>query len=348
MMIDIDHFKDLNDTYGHQCGDYVLRELSMLFRKHSREVDICGRYGGEEFLILTNVSLEFTMQYATKLHAAIEKHLFAFDDKTFHVTVSVGVADFRPGMKDRHELVEHADLALYQAKEDGRNLIRIWKEKMGDDENAVDHISAQELKKKFVLLSDQMRGTYMEYTNALVKAVDAKDPFTKEHSQNVSVCAVEIARALGLSDGEIEVIKYAGLLHDVGKIAVGQDILVKKNPLTHEEFELLKKHPVIGVNILKDIRFLEKEIPIILHHHERCDGKGYPHGLKGREIPLGARIIAVADAFDAMTSGRGYKEKISRERVIAELRRGSGTQFAPEVVDVFVALLERKKADNPV
>jgi diguanylate cyclase (GGDEF)-like protein/PAS domain S-box-containing protein/putative nucleotidyltransferase with HDIG domain len=348
MMIDIDHFKDLNDTYGHQCGDYVLRDLSILFRKHSREVDICGRYGGEEFLILTNVSIEFTMQYATKLHAAIERYLFGFDGKTFRVTVSIGVADFRPGMKDRHELIEHADLALYQAKEDGRNLIRIWKEKMGDDESAVDHFSAQELKKKFVLLSDQMRGTYMEYTNALVKAVDAKDPFTKEHSQNVSGCAVEIARALRLGESEIEIIKYAGLLHDVGKIAVNQDILVKKEPLTRDEFELLKKHPVIGVNILKDIRFLEKEIPIILHHHERWDGKGYPHGLKGREIPLGARIIAVADAFDAMTSGRGYKDKVSRSNVLAELKRGSGTQFAPEVIDVFVAVLEGKQPDTAV
>ena len=345
MMIDIDHFKDFNDTYGHQCGDYVLRELSMLLRKHSREVDICGRYGGEEFLILTNVSIEFTMQFATKLHAAIEKHLFSFADKSFHITVSIGVADFRPGMKDRHELIEHSDMALYQAKEDGRNLIRIWKEKMGVDESAVDHYSAQELKKKFVLLSDQMRGTYMEYTNALVKAVDAKDPFTKEHSQNVSACAVEIARAMGLADGEIEIVKYAGLLHDVGKIAVNQDILVKKDPLTREEFELLKKHPVIGVNILKDIRFLEKEIPIILHHHERFDGKGYPHGLNGREIPQGARIIAVADAFDAMTSGRGYKAKVPLESVLAELRRGSGSQFAPEVVDVFVALLEKKKSE---
>jgi len=348
MMIDIDHFKDLNDTHGHQCGDYVLRELSQVFRKQSREVDICGRYGGEEFLILTNVQIEYTMQFATKLHAAIENHPFSFDGKTFHVTVSVGVADFRPGMKDRHELIEHADMALYQAKDDGRNLIRIWKEKMGEDENAVDHYSAQELKKKFVLLSDQMRGTYMEYTNALVKAVDAKDPFTKEHSQNVSGRAVEIARALGLADSEVEIIKYAGLLHDVGKIAVSQDVLVKKEPLTREEFDLLRKHPVIGVNILKEIRFLEKEIPIILHHHERYDGKGYPHGLKGREIPLGARIVAIADAFDAMSSGRGYKDKVPLASVIAELKRGSGTQFAPEIVDAFIGILEKKTADATV
>jgi diguanylate cyclase (GGDEF)-like protein/PAS domain S-box-containing protein/putative nucleotidyltransferase with HDIG domain len=343
MMIDIDHFKVLNDTHGHQCGDFVLRELSNILRAQSREVDICGRYGGEEFLILTNVALEYTMQFASKLHAAIDNHVFAFEDKSLHVTVSIGLADFRPGMKDRHELIDRADLALYQAKDDGRNLIRIWKERAEGGEVSADHFSAQELKKQFVHLSNQARFTYMEYTNALVKAVDAKDPFTREHSQNVSTTSVEIAQAMGLAEGEVEIIKYAGLLHDVGKIAVNQDILVKKEPLTREEYELLKKHPVIGVNILKDIRFLEKEIPIILHHHERYDGKGYPHGLKGREIPLGARILAVADAFDAMTSGRGYKDKVSLEKTIGELKRGSGTQFAPEAVEAFIGVLEKRQ-----
>jgi diguanylate cyclase (GGDEF)-like protein/PAS domain S-box-containing protein/putative nucleotidyltransferase with HDIG domain len=342
MMIDIDHFKNLNDTHGHLCGDFVLRELSSIIRTQSREVDICGRYGGEEFFIITNVPLEYTMRYATKLHTAIDTHAFEFEEKRLHVTVSIGIADFRPGMKDRHELIDRADSALYQAKEDGRNLIRIWKEKPEGEAGAVDHISAQELKRKFVHLSDQMRGTYMEYTNALVKAVDAKDPYTREHSQNVSSCGVEIAQAMGMSADDVDVIKYAGLLHDVGKISVGDDILLKKDPLTKEEFEVLKKHPVIGVNILKDIKFLEREIPIILHHHERWDGKGYPHGLNGREIPIGARILAVADAFDAMTSGRGYKKKVSLEQTIAELKRGSGSQFAPDIVEVFVRILETR------
>jgi diguanylate cyclase (GGDEF)-like protein/putative nucleotidyltransferase with HDIG domain len=347
MMIDIDFFKRLNDTYGHQCGDYVLREISAVLKDGSRDVDICGRYGGEEFLIVTNVTIPYTMMYASKLHAAIENKEFEFDGKQFRVTVSIGIADFRPGMKNHHELIERADIALYEAKDNGRNMIRIWKEHAGVDANAVDHYSAQELKKKFILLSDQMRGTYMEYTNALVKAVDAKDSFTKEHSQNVSACAVEIAVAMKLPEADIEVIKYAGLLHDVGKIAINQDVLCKTESLTDEEFALLKKHPVIGVNILKDIRFLEREIPLILHHHERFDGKGYPHGLKGREIPLGARILAVADAYDAMTSGRGYKDKIPLTKVIDEFEKGSGTQFSPEIVEVFVGLIKDKKL-NPV
>ena len=343
MMIDIDHFKSINDTYGHQFGDYVLREIAKIIQSKSREVDICGRYGGEEFMIITNVILEYAMTFATKIHAAIDQHPFMSDSNRVHVTVSIGVADFREDMKSRHELIEHADQALYQAKEDGRNLIRIWKEQSGRDEPSLDHISVQELKTKFLSLSQQVRASYMEYTNALVKAVDAKDPFTKEHSQNVSLYSVEIAQACGIPEKDVEIIKYASLLHDIGKISIAQEILLKTGPLTAEEYKILQKHPMVGVTILKDIKFLEKEIPIILHHHERFDGKGYPQGLMGREIPLGARIVAVADAFDAMTSGRGYKEKLTIDEAMEELNRGSGSQFVPEIVETFVRILQGKK-----
>jgi diguanylate cyclase (GGDEF)-like protein/putative nucleotidyltransferase with HDIG domain len=342
MMIDIDHFKSINDTYGHQFGDLVLREIAGIIQSRSREVDICGRYGGEEFMIITNVILEYAMTFATKIHAAIDQHRFMADDKSVHVTVSIGLADFREDLKTRHEFIEHADQALYRAKEDGRNLIRIWKEQSGADEPSIDHISVQELKTKFVSLSQQVRASYMEYTNALVKAVDAKDPFTREHSQNVSRYAVAIARELALAEKDCEIIKYAGLLHDIGKISIPCEILLKTQPLTPEEYKILQKHPMVGVTIVKDIKFLEKEIPIILHHHERFDGKGYPQGLMGREIPVGARIVAAADAFDAMTSGRGYKAKLAAEGAVEELKRGSGSQFAPEVVEAFIRVLEKK------
>jgi diguanylate cyclase (GGDEF)-like protein/putative nucleotidyltransferase with HDIG domain len=342
MMIDIDHFKSINDTYGHQFGDLVLREIAGIIQSKSREVDICGRYGGEEFMIITNVILEYAMMFATKIHAAIDHYQFMADDQPVHVTVSIGIADFREDLKTRHEFIEHADQALYLAKEDGRNLIRIWKEQSGRDEPSIDHISVQELKTKFLSLSQQVRASYMEYTNALVKAVDAKDPFTKEHSQNVSRYAVAIAQELALPDRDVEIIKYAGLLHDIGKISIAREILIKTQPLTAEEYKILQKHPMVGVTIVKDIKFLEKEIPIILHHHERFDGKGYPQGLMGREIPLGARIVAAADAFDAITSGRGYKEKLSFAEAVEELNRGSGSQFAPEIVEAFIRVLGKK------
>ncbi|HAJ79138.1 MAG TPA: diguanylate cyclase, partial [Fibrobacteres bacterium] len=171
----------------------------------------------------------------------------------------------------------------------------------------------------------------------------AKDPFTKEHSHNVAGYSVAIAREMGMPQQEIDIIKYASLLHDIGKISVPQEILIKTDPLTPEEYCVLQKHPVVGVSIVKDIKFMEKEIPIILHHHERFDGKGYPNGLMGREIPLGARIVAAADAYDAMTSGRGYKGKLSPLEAQEELKKGSGSQFSPEIVEFFISALEGGK-----
>ncbi len=341
MLIDIDHFKSINDTYGHQFGDHVLREIAQILKRRSREVDICGRYGGEEFMIITNQLAQGAGLYAGKLHAAIEEHVFEQDGRSAHVTVSIGIAEFCRDLRTRQEMIERADIALYKAKEDGRNLIRVWKEQEEQDLVALDSGGINTLKAKFDYLSTQMRAAYMESTYALLRAVDAKDHYTEEHSQNVSRYAVELAKAINLHVEEIEIIKYAGLLHDVGKIGVNQEILIKKTPLTDEEFEILKKHPVIGVNILKDVKFLEKEIPIILHHHERYDGAGYPQGYKGREIPLGARILAVVDAYDAMTTERYWKSKLSKREALDELEQGSGTQFSPDLVAVFKTIVEQ-------
>jgi putative nucleotidyltransferase with HDIG domain len=198
------------------------------------------------------------------------------------------------------------------------------------------------MKAKFTHLSSQMRAAYMESTNALVRAVEAKDPYEHRHSERVADYSVKLARRLNVPETEVEVIKYAALLHDVGKIGVAQEVLVKTEPLTASEYDLLKKHPIVGVNILKEVKFLEKEIPIVMYHHERFDGKGYPHGLKGREIPLGARIVAVADSFEAMTAGRMYRQPQTVLEVIEELKKGKNTQFDPDLIDAFVALLEEE------
>ena len=343
MIIDIDHFKNVNDTYGHQFGDFVLRELGFLFKSKSREVDICGRYGGEEFMIITHLPTDEIMKFAAKLHAAVEDHVFAFMGHTVRITVSIGIAEYHTDIKTKQEMIERADSALYQAKKDGRNLIRLWKNLEQQDERTVNRSGIEELKKQFADLSSQMRSAYMQSTEALINAVDAKDPFAKEHSHNVSRMAVLIAGQLNLPATEIEVIKYAGLLHNIGKIGIQREILTKTGRLTEQEFEVLKRHPVVGATILKDVKFLEKEIPIILHHHERYDGTGYPYGLKQREIPLGARILAVADAFDAMTAGRSYKKELEREKAVEEIKNKSGTQFSPEIVEAFLQLVELKK-----
>lgn len=343
LLIDIDHFKMINDTCGHQFGDSVLRQIANIMKTRSREIDICGRYGGEEFMIITNLKADDALRYATKLHTAIEEHPFKNGHRAVKVTVSIGIAEYRTDIKFKQQLIERADNALYQAKKDGRNLIRVWKELECQWDKELDRSGVEELKQKFEQMSRQMRNTYIESTNVLIKAIDAKDPMAKEHSHNVSVFATHIARALNLEESEVEVISSAALLHDVGKISIRDEILAKKGKLTFVELQTLKRHPEIGVNILRELKFLEKELPIILHHHERYDGAGYPHGLKGREIPLGSRIIAVADSFDAMVSGRSYKKKMTWRAALDELKRGANTQFAPEVVDAFLKVLRSKK-----
>jgi len=346
MMLDIDHFKRINDTYGHQFGDMALRELAAIITKNSREVDICGRYGGEEFLIITTQNIDGAVAHATKLHKAVESHVFQNEQHSIHITVSIGVTEFKREITSKQEMIERCDIALYQAKRDGRNLIRVWKEEERSEPHTLDVEGISDLKVQVMSLSNQMRAAYMESTNALLKAVDAKDHYTLEHSENVSRYAMETARAMHFDDEEVEVIKNAGLLHDIGKIGIDKDILTKKGPLTRGEFEILKKHPMIGVNILEDVKVLEKEIPLIKHHHDWFDGNGYPQGLKEREIPFGALILGVADAYDAMMTDREFKAKMSPAQALKELTDGRGSQFCPEIVDAFVALLKNGNLDK--
>jgi len=342
IVLDIDHFKNVNDTYGHPFGDEVLQGIGELIKAQSREVDICGRYGGEEFLIITNLVIEDTVQFAIRLNRLVEQRLFTVNGATFHTTISAGVAAMTEEVKNKQELFEHADKALYLAKRSGRNRVMEWSEIAENDETSIESFSVEDLRQRFTDLSNEMRATYMESTAALVNAIDAKDHYTREHSQNVARYAEQVAEAMKLSEKNREIIRNAALLHDIGKIGMPYEILTKESRLTNEEYEIIKKHPLIGVNILRDVKFLEKEIPLVLHHHERWDGTGYPHGLKSREIPFGARILTVVDAYDAMTTDRKYRPKLSQEDALEELKRHKGTQFDGEIVDLFSKVMKEE------
>lgn len=182
---------------------------------------------------------------------------------------------------------------------------------------------------------------------ALVAAVDAKDPYTRVHSLAVAAYSASVARRMGLPGREVETIRSAALLHDVGKIGIPDAILAKPGPLTDEEFEIIKRHPDLALDILGHVRALRSERPIILHHHERYDGKGYPEGLSGDRIPLGARIVAVTDALDTMLSARSYKKPYSIDRIRAELHANAGRQFDPEVVEVTLRWMEDWAIQRP-
>jgi len=189
-------------------------------------------------------------------------------------------------------------------------------------------------------LYQDMKDVYIGTINALARAIDARDPYNRGHTDRVTRYAVQIARNMGLNSLLIENIRFASLIHDIGKIAIPDHILQKKDPLTKAEWEVIKEHSQKGEELISGIEFLDRVAPLVLYHHESFDGRGYPEGLKGEEIPIGARIITVADAYDAMTSDRPYKMGFDKDEAVKELKKNSGTQFDPEVVRVMMKILE--------
>jgi HD-GYP domain-containing protein (c-di-GMP phosphodiesterase class II) len=190
-----------------------------------------------------------------------------------------------------------------------------------------------------VRLYQNIRDNYLKTIRGFALAVEAKDRYTHGHSENVMKYTVVLAKYLGLPEAELENVKYAGLLHDIGKIGVSELILNKPGRLTPSEFDEIKKHPTLGANIIADVPFLRPLVPMVLHHHEFFDGNGYPSGIKGDQIPFGARILAVADAYEAMTSDRPYRRSLSQQTALEILSSGKGKQFDPHIVDAFQDIL---------
>jgi len=191
-------------------------------------------------------------------------------------------------------------------------------------------------------LYTKMRKVYLDTIRALAAAIDAKDPYTKGHSERVAQTAVALAQELNLSDRDIENIEYTALLHDIGKIGIADNILGKNSSLTNKEFDKIKEHTAMGAKIIEPVDFLKNSSKAIYHHHERYNGEGYPDGLKGKDIPIFSRIIAVADAYDAMNSDRPYRKKLNRDKILRELQDQSGKQFDPEVVKAFISIFNKE------
>lgn len=194
-------------------------------------------------------------------------------------------------------------------------------------------------------LYTKMRKVYLDTIRALAAAIDAKDPYTKGHSERVAETSVALAQELNLSDRDIENIEYTALLHDIGKIGIADKILGKDSSLTNKEFDIIKEHTIMGAKIIEPVDFLKNSYEAIYHHHERYNGKGYPDGIKSEDIPILARIIAVADAYDAMGSDRPYRKKLNKVKIFKELKDQSGKQFDPEVVKALISVLDREREE---
>lgn len=355
MIFDIDHFKSVNDTYGHLSGDEVLRQMSKILRENLYPLDLAARYGGEEFIILMpETSSEQACRTAEKFQKIIDRFQWSVQDKQISVTISTGLATLdSKNLVDANDIVFKADTALYAAKRQGRNCVVQW-DTIGTDEKADDTENQDyfELQKKVSTLAQQLRSHALGTITAFTKVMDLiiKDPYTVQHGQNVRTYAMAIAEQMELSVELTDRIGTAALLHDLGEITVPGHgrIFRKTTPLTDEEYELVRQHPSSAVDILEPVGIFNLELPTILHHHERFDGTGYPNGLEGRQIPIGSRIIAIADTFDAMTSERLHCQSFSCAEAEEEITSCSGSQFDPEVVEAFCKTLQQNQAKWPL
>lgn len=333
VMLDIDHFKSFNDVYGHQSGDNALKQIAMIINSSMRNVDFSARYGGEEFIvILPETGCEEAVAVAERIRRRVNEYQFATENKTKAVlTISSGIACYPYDALTKEDLLKKADQALYFAKEHGRNKVYFYQETI-----------VGVLKEIPEELDNILKDPALKGIEAVAKGIDSKSYYTKGHSLEVAAYAVMLGRQIQISEEQIEGLKIASLLHDIGNIAIPERILNKPGPLTAEEKSIIQGHPGLGEMVLKKYPHIEDIVPAILYHHERFDGKGYPLGLKGEDIPLLARILAVVEAYQAMLSPRPYRMRMTREEAIENLKRDAGSQFDPMVVNAFVESLRQK------
>jgi diguanylate cyclase (GGDEF)-like protein len=350
IMLDIDYFKSINNMYGHHFGNLVLQQLAKLLKKLVRRYDIVVRSGGEEFIIISPGIDRFqTLILSQRILDEINLYNFGDSRSTVKLKVSIAVVSYpQDKVLKSEDLVELAEQLIVKAKERGGNQVythpegrKLKVEFLQKKNGRKDNILG--LKHKLDRITQRANQYLIEAIFAFAKAIELRDHYTGEHVEKTVLYATRLGRMLKLDPEDIEDLREAAILHDLGKLGISDKILLKNEKLTEEEYVQIKKHPQIAADILRPIHFLRSVIPYILYHHERWDGRGYPSGLKGELIPVGARIIAIADVYQALTSNRPYRKAFTREEAIRIIKTGSGSQFDPRIVKVFLGLIKSKK-----
>ncbi len=344
LLIDMDFFKQINDSYGHIFGDHVLRTFAGMLRDNVRESDFCFRYGGEEFMVLLpNTDIEGANNTGEKLRAMVEARLFEDGPITTHLTISVGSVSLkRHEPPDMRAMLAYADKALYRAKSEGRNRLKMYLEAGGepgkDGEAALDMVYFRE---RLASILDKTRNASL---NSLALLLDQLGAVRfKEHHRKALVQIDVLGQKMRLPTKVLDTIKRAAALHDHLKILMPAKVMDKKEPLDSFDRAYIENHSTMLAEVTRLFEFFQNEREILLYHQERYDGLGYPSGLKGDQIPLGARLYAIADAVTAMLSERPYRPALTSEQVVEELERNAGRQFDPHLVAIFIEALE----DNP-
>ncbi len=341
LFLDLDHFKKINDTWGHRAGDAILHEVGKRLRSSLRQEDVVGRYGGEEFaLVLRDVDIHEACETAERVLAALRGQPCAWEREDTHavvpisVTASIGVAIYQLHGCSREELIHSADQAMYQAKRTGRNRICIADTTM----EAMPQVPSY---REENLPVDEDRLRERTGVQALAIAASARDGGTGAHAQRLFLLVEAVGHRLGLTEEDLHLLRLSAIVHDLGKISIPDAILNKAGPLSEQEWNIMRTHPEIGQQMLTELGGVFTRLAqVVVAHHERWDGTGYPHGIAGEQIPLCARILSVVDSYDAMTSRRPYHQPIPISEARAELLCCSGSQFDPRVVLAFLQVVE--------
>jgi diguanylate cyclase (GGDEF)-like protein/putative nucleotidyltransferase with HDIG domain len=384
VLMDLDRFKFVNDFYGHLEGDLVLQRVGHILETNCRRSDVVSRYGGDEFVILMpETNMEHARQLATKLRGWVSADPLLREK---NISASFGIACYPLHGATPQELIQVADASMYLSKHQGGNAVstadhfdpneaKKWKRDVLEAYLGVTlkrlfatgPEAFEEIYSRLKQFTESLAATegadgaaascaeegpqalpqaVLDTVTSLAFAIDAKDHYTQGHSQKVSAYAALIAEAMGMTELQVEEIRLGAVLHDIGKVAIPENILNKNGPLNPDEWETMKSHVTFGAKILEPLTPLSRIREMVLHHHEFFDGSGYPEGLAGENIPLGARIITVADAYDTITSDRTYKKARTSADGLAELERCANAQFDGNIVAVFVRAM--RQVPNPV